>query len=91
MSANSIKRCVLALLIGFIIGYTAGIILGYLYSLDNTSSPVEESRINVLLITRDSTKQAVQQLDSIKNAKIIEVGNLDSDSTVKLFYNLLYE
>ena len=33
----------------------------------------------------------VNNLDSIKNAKIIEVKSLDNDSTVKLFYKLIRE
>lgn len=37
----------------------------------------------------DSLKIEVDNLDSIKNAKVIEVQNLDNDSTVKLFYQLI--
>ena len=37
----------------------------------------------------DSLKFEVDNLDSIKNAKIIEVKALDNDSTVKLFYQLI--
>lgn len=33
----------------------------------------------------------VNNLDSIKNAEIIEVKSLDNDSTVKLFYKLICE
>ena len=33
----------------------------------------------------------VNNLDSIKNAEIIEVQSLDNDSTVKLFYKLIRE
>ena len=33
----------------------------------------------------------VNNLDSLKNAKIIEVKSLDNDSTVKLFYKLIRE
>ena len=33
----------------------------------------------------------VNNLDSIKNAEIIEVKSLDNDSTVKLFYKLIRE
>lgn len=31
----------------------------------------------------------INYLDSIKNAKIIEVQNIDNDSTLKLFYQLI--
>ena len=37
----------------------------------------------------DSLKIEVNNLDSIKNAKVIEVKTLDNDSTVKLFYQLI--
>ena len=37
----------------------------------------------------DSLKIEVNNLDSIKNAKVIEVQKLDNDSTVKLFYELI--
>lgn len=37
----------------------------------------------------DSLKLKVNNLDSIKNAKVIEVQKLDNDSTVKLFYKLI--
>lgn len=36
-----------------------------------------------------SLKIEVDNLDSIKNAKVIEVKTLDNDSTVKLFYQLI--
>ena len=37
----------------------------------------------------DSLKIEVDNLDSIKNAKVIEIKTLDNDSTVKLFYQLI--
>jgi hypothetical protein len=37
----------------------------------------------------DSLRIKVDNLDSIKNAKVIEVKALDNDSTVKLFYKLI--
>ena len=37
----------------------------------------------------DSLRIEVNNLDSIKNAKVIEVQTLDNDSTVKLFYQLI--
>ena len=37
----------------------------------------------------DSLKIEVDNLDSIKNAKVIEVKTLNNDSTVKLFYQLI--
>ena len=37
----------------------------------------------------DSLRIEVDNLDSIKNAKVIEFKTLDNDSTVKLFYQLI--
>lgn len=37
----------------------------------------------------DSLRIKVDNLDSIKDAKVIEVKTLDNDSTVKLFYQLI--
>lgn len=37
----------------------------------------------------DSIKANVKYLDSIKDAKAVEVEMLDNDSTVKLFYQLI--
>lgn len=37
----------------------------------------------------DSLKLKVNNLDSIKNAKVLEVEVLDDDSTISLFYNLI--
>lgn len=56
---------------------------------EQTSSPVEELMIDSL--KQDNTKLVieVEQLDSIKNVKVIEVKSLDNDSTIKLFYQLI--
>ena len=54
------------------------------YKDDNTIKPsVELQKHN------DSLRIEVDNLDSIKNAKVIEVKALDNDSTVKLFYKLI--
>lgn len=37
----------------------------------------------------DSLRIKVDNLDSIKNAKVIEIKTLDNDSTIKLFYKLI--
>ena len=42
-----------------------------------------------IIKVNDSIKIKVEHLDSIKNAKVIEVQKLDNDSTVKLFYELI--
>ena len=44
-----------------------------------------------IIKVNDSIKIKVEHLDSIKNAKVIEVQTLDNDSTLKLFYKLVSE
>lgn len=54
-----------------------------------TTSPIENSKIDS--ITKDNNKLIIEvkQLDSIKNAKSIEIKSLDNDSTLRLFYQLI--
>ena len=53
------------------------------------TSPVESNRIDS--ITKENNKLIieVEHLDSIKDAKVIEVKSLDNDSTLRLFYQLI--
>ena len=67
-------------------------VLGYLFGSRNTkvTRPVEEIvKADSLVKVNDSIKIKVEHLDSIKDAKIIEVQTLDNDSTLKLFYKLI--
>lgn len=53
-----------------------------------------ESNINIgdsIKKVNDSLKMEVNDLDSLKDVEIIEIKNLDNDSTVKLFYRLVSE
>lgn len=54
-----------------------------------TTPPVEGSKIDS--ITKDNNKLIIEvkHLDSIKNAKSIEIKSLDNDSTLRLFYQLI--
>lgn len=57
---------------------------------NDSSRPVEEIiKADSIIKVNDSIKIKVEQLDSIKDAKIIEVQALDNDSTLKLFYKLI--
>jgi len=65
---------------------------GYFFGSRNNNStrPVEEIvKADSLVKVNDSIKIKVNNLDSIKNAKVIEVQTLDNDSTAKLFYELI--
>lgn len=82
---NNLEWFFLAVMILCIIG---GIILNCSGSYDteikkDTTDSIElENKIIIIEINK---------LDSIKNAKITEVKNLDNDSTLKLFYKLISE
>lgn len=78
-----IKYIVLFVILGVIL-YRFIIFQSNNYKDDNTIKPnVELQKHN------DSLRIEVDNLDSIKNAKVIEVKALDNDSTVKLFYKLI--
>jgi len=55
--------------------------------------PPVEKKIDVdsVIKLNDSIKLKINSLDSIKNAKVIEVISLDNDSSIKLFYELVSE
>lgn len=78
------KGCVILLVFTFVV-IVSTIIGSYYYrKTNNIIEPnVEIQKHN------DSLKIKVDNLDSIKNAKVIEVKALDNDSTVKLFYKLI--
>lgn len=72
------------IILGFIVA--VAVIVGHHLNKDNK---VENTKIDIIEAKSDSIKLEVKQLDSIKNAKVIEVKGLDNDSTVKLFYKLI--
>ena len=55
----------------------------------STTSPVESSKIDSVVKDNNELIIEVKYLDSIKNAKSIEIKGLDNDSTLKLFYQLI--
>lgn len=56
---------------------------------EDTTSPVEKCKIDSITKENDKLIIEVEHLDSIKDAKVIEVKSLDNDSTLKLFYQLI--
>ena len=81
----------LLIIICVIIGFVTGVMTLYKYECD-TRTPIENNvSIDSLTTINDSIKIKVEHLDSIKNAKVIEVQTLDNDSTLKLFYKLVSE
>ena len=80
----------LTFMIGCFISFALGILAGISYEKHNISTPIENNTIIDSLTTiNDSIKIKVEKLDSIKDAKVIEVKSLDNDSTLKLFYQLI--
>ena len=79
-SNEACKGCVISLII------IVSMIIGTYYY--RKSNNIIEPNVKIQKYN-DSLKIKVDNLDSIKNAKVIEVKTLDNDSTVKLFYQLI--
>ena len=69
------------------------VIYSYSRKIINNEEDIKENVIvtDSIIKVNDSIKIKVEHLDSIKNAKVIEVQTLDNDSTLKLFYKLVSE
>ena len=71
------------------------VVVVYVYGkkIINNEEDIKENVIvtDSIIKVNDSIKIKVEHLDSIKNAKVIEVQTLDNDSTLKLFYELVSE
>ena len=78
------KSFVVVLVLTFVI--CCSMVIGKYYHTKNNN--IIEQHIE-LQKHNDSLRIEVDNLDSIKNAKVIEVKTLDNDSTVKLFYQLI--
>lgn len=78
------KGFVVVLVLAFVICFS--MVIGKYYHTKNNN--IVEQNIE-LQKHNDSLRIKVDNLDSIKNAKVIEVKALDNDSTIKLFYQLI--
>ena len=69
------------------------VIYSYSRKIINNEDTIKENVIisDSIIKVNDSIKIKIEHLDSIKNAKVIEVQTLDNDSTLKLFYKLVSE
>lgn len=74
-----------------ITAFILGVLIGYMYGKSPKATEGSTAKIDSLITVNDSIKIKVEKLDSIKNAKVIEVQTLDNDSTLKLFYELVSE
>lgn len=83
---NFIKNIIKSALIVFVFGI---VIIAIMSLIDNEKTyTIVEQNVEIQK-HNDSLRIEVNNLDSIKNAKVIEVKTLDNDSTVKLFYKLI--
>lgn len=83
---NFIKDIIKGALMFFVFGI---VIIAIMSLIDNKKTyTVVEQNVEIQK-HNDSLRIEVDNLDSIKNAKVIEVKTLDNDSTVKLFYKLI--
>ena len=97
MEFNEFKKCFVTLLtklfiIIFVLCIIFGVLRVYYNSFKKTekvSTPVEMNEIDSITKENDKLIIEVEYLDSIKNEKVIEVKNLDNDSTLSLFYELI--
>ena len=77
----------------YLIVFAVVIIYTYSKKIINNEKDIKENVTitDSIIKVNDSIKIKVEHLDSIKNAKVIEVQTLDNDSTLKLFYKLVSE
>ena len=81
---NYNKGCFVTLVLALIV--CISVIVGKYYHI-KTNNIIEQDI--ELQKHNDSLKLKVNNFDSIKNAKVLEVELLDDDSTINLFYNLI--
>lgn len=83
--SNKISKGFVAILVLTFIVCCSAIVGKYYHTKNNNiiEQDIELQKHN------DSLKLKVNNLDSIKNAKVLEVEVLDDDSTISLFYNLI--
>ena len=88
-------KCFIAMMVVFslVILLIVGIASIIIYKQQNENKNVNTTIEYVDSIKKENDKLIIEvnNLDSLKNAKIIEVKSLDNDSTVKLFYKLIRE
>ena len=83
---NLVKEIIKCAAVFFVFGIS---IIAIMSLIDNKKTyTVVEQNVEIQK-HNDSLRIEVDNLDSIKNAKVIEVKTLDNDSTIKLFYQLI--
>lgn len=83
-----IYGCLGIIFIASIFPILIGLVIDH-YSNNNSNQVKENNKIDSITKVNKTLIIEVNNLDSIKNAEIIEVKSLNNDSTVKLFYKLI--
>ena len=81
-----IYGCLVIIFIASIFPILIGLVIDH-YS--NNNQVKENNKVDSITKVNKTLIIEVNNLDSIKNAKVIEVKTLDNDSTIKLFYKLI--
>lgn len=89
MKCKEINKLICTDIIVALVIILATVINYLLFESIQTTSPVGSSNIDSIVKDNDKLIIEVKHLDSIKNAKSIEIKSLDNDSTLRLFYQLI--
>lgn len=89
MKCKEINKLICTNIIIVLVIILATVINYLLFESIQTTSPVGNSNIDSIVKDNDKLIIEVKHLDSIKNAKSIEIKSLDNDSTLRLFYQLI--
>lgn len=89
MKCKEINKLICTDIIVTLVIILATVINYLLFESIQTTSPVGGSNIDSIVKDNDKLIIEVKHLDSIKNAKSIEIKSLDNDSTLRLFYQLI--
>ena len=76
-------------LLMFIFCGICGIVVTCNEAKEHISSPVEDVAIDSIKYENNKITIEINDLDSIKNAKIVEIKTLSNDSVLDLFYELI--
>ena len=94
MNWNIIKTYIANIIVNlflliFIFCCIYGLVVMYDKTKEHISSPVEDVVIYSIKYENNKITIEINDLDSIKNAKIVEIKTLDNDSVLELFYELI--
>lgn len=89
MKCKGINKLICTDIIIALVIILATVINYLLFESIQTTSPVGSNDIDSIVKDNDKLIIKVKHLDSIKNAKSIEIKSLDNDSTLRLFYQLI--